>query len=84
MDVSLVIIVVLTILFFASIVTYTFLYNREKKLTEYYSNILTDIINATNLIDESFATLAAAYGVEEGDLRNFIVRRQDELTKSGK
>lgn len=84
MDIAFVLIIVLTALFFVSIALYSFLLNRQKKILEYYHDMLQKIINNDSLIDESYATLATAYGIEEGDIRDFIVRRQDELTTNGK
>ena len=60
------------------------LYSRSMHLMEYYRSHLQNVINNDTIVDESFATIAEAYGVEEGDLRNYISRRQNELQANGR
>lgn len=50
-------------------------YVRETNRTKYYRELLIKILANDDIIQESIATVCAAYGIEEGDLLNWISKR---------
>lgn len=46
------------------------------KRIDYYHKVLERVIMNDDIIDSSFSTLSEAYGIEEGDLRNYISKKQ--------
>lgn len=45
---------------------------------DYYRSRLMKMVANDSLIHESFAIISEAYGIEEGDLKNYISEKQKE------
>ena len=64
----------LFMLTFALIIV-SLLYVREGNRSKYFKELLIKILNNDDIVQESLATIAAAYDVEEGDILEFISRK---------
>lgn len=53
----------------------TLFYVRECNRCKYFKDLLIKILNNNDIVQESIATVAAAYDIEEGDLLNYISNR---------
>lgn len=67
----------LFILAFALMIVSLF-YVRETNRTKYYRELLIKILANDDIVQESLATVAAAYNIEEGDLMNWISKRSKQ------
>lgn len=67
----------LFIMVFALLILSLF-YVRETNRTKYYKELLIKILASDDLIQESLATVAAAYNIEEGDILEFISKRSKQ------
>ena len=77
-------IIVLIIIFVISVMmclTYYVKWYQEKLISQYYKTHLERIICGDNIVSESFAVICEAFGVEEGDLRDYICTYQKEKEK---
>lgn len=54
------------------------LYVRETNRSKYFKELLVKILNNDDIVQESLATIAAAYDIEEGDILEFISKRKDK------
>ena len=64
----------LFIMVFALLILSLF-YVCETNRTKYYQKLLIKILASDDIVQESLATVAAAYNIEEGDILEFISKR---------
>lgn len=55
---------------------------KTRDALEYYRTRVFKMVANDNLVEESFAILSEAYGIEEGDLRNYIASSQERKERS--
>ena len=57
---------------------------RLNSYKEAYERLFEKVICNDDIVEEAFTTLSEAYGISEGDLRDYISRRQNEHQANGK
>ena len=66
---------IIIILFVLMLVLVT-MYHQSHKRVLYLENLLIKMLSSDDVVEESIATVATAYGIEEGDLRDYISNKQ--------
>lgn len=61
---------------------FTIMHYRDK--INYYHRIIERVMMNDDIIDSSFYTLSTAYGIEEGDLKNYICEVQKHGTNTNR
>ena len=63
---------------FVLVVTLFIMYHQSHKRVVYLEGLLVKILSSDDIVEESIATVATAYGIEEGDLRDYISKQQQK------
>lgn len=57
--------------------------NCYKKLEDHYKNTINNVILNDDLVESSIETICMAYGIEVGDLKNYICKEQEKRKDEG-